>query len=307
MALEGRPTFLSPTLATKPGTKNSLPLVAETWLKHNDSREISCLTGEKPSMSVAFKELAGSPLETYGPEGMRAERRFLCAWDDRHALVEQLLGDACVFGGSSRSHYPSKSSVVAMRVRVEPFDEDLKPQQFEGLSDGLAAYHGFARVTVDYELLVPSDHADLPAAEDNTFLTYRMEPGHETLTLAGDGLVWPGNSAATLSSDADGVVLLPFTRHRLLWQRVLSPPFDAIRNSTGTLNQSTFLGAAAGTLLFEGVNAEREFLQVPDLADTEFAWRLEYLFRENSLATVAGQPLFRSTDFDALLTYETPS
>jgi len=255
-------------------------------------------------MTVAFKELAGSPTETFGPEGMRAERRFLCAWTDRHALVEELLGDAYVFGGSGRKAYPGKSSVVAIRVRLEPAENDLVEQQIDGLGDGLAAYHGFARVTVDYELLAPSDRADLPVVEEKTFLTYHMEVGHETLTLAGNDLVWPGNSSAALPSDADGAIALPFARHRLVWHRTLAPPWAAIRNSTATLNTAEFLGAPAGTLLFEGATAEREFLRIPDLADAEFAWRLEYSFRENSLVTTAGQPLFRSTDFDALLAYE---
>ena len=105
--------------------------------------------------------------------------------------------------------------------------------------------------------------------------------------------------------DADGAIQLPFTRHRLIWHRALSPPWSAIRNSTATLNTAAFLGATAGTLLFEGVAAEREFLRIPDLANAEFAWRMEYVFRENSLVTTAGQPLFRTTDFDALLAYET--
>jgi len=255
-------------------------------------------------MTVPFKELAGSPRETYGPEGMRAERRFLCAWEQRDVLVEELLGDGYEFGGSAPAGYPGKSAVLAMRVGVEPFDDDLVEQQFPGLSEGLAAYHGFAKVTADYELLAPADRNDVPATEDNTLLSYRMDSGSETLTLAGDDLLWPGNPEATLPSDADGSVQLPYTRHLLTWHRVLSPPWTAMRNATGTLNDDTFLGAPAGTLLFEGATAGREFLRVSGLADAEFAWRIEYRFRENALKTVAAQPLLRTTDFDLLLKYE---
>jgi len=58
-------------------------------------------------MTVAFKELAGSPVEYYTPEGFRAERRLLCAWDDRHAVVEQLVGNGYPFGGQSQAAYPA--------------------------------------------------------------------------------------------------------------------------------------------------------------------------------------------------------
>lgn len=256
-------------------------------------------------MTVSFKELAGSPRETYGPEGMRAQRRFLCAWEERDAVVEELLGDGYELGGSARASYPGKPDVVALRVRVEPFDDDLVEQQFPGLSKGLNAYHGFAQVTAHYELLAPADRNDMPATEGNTLLSYRMESGSETLTLAGDDLLWLGNPDAVLASDADGAIQLPYTRHVLTWHRVVSPPWTAIRNATGTLNDDAFLGASAGTLLFEGATAEREFLRISGLADAEFAWRIEYRFRENSLKTIAAQSLLRTTDFDLLLKCET--
>jgi hypothetical protein len=259
---------------------------------------------EEPAMPVSFKELTGSPRETYGPEGMRAERRFLCAWEDRDALVQELLGDGYEFGGSTPAGYPGKSGVVAVGVAVEPFDEDLVEQEFPGLSAGLAAYHGFARVTARYELIAPADRDDLPTAERDTVLTYRMEAGSERLTLAGDDLVWLGNPDAVLPADAEGAIQLPCTRHVLTWHRVVNPPWTAIRNATGTLNADTFLGAPAGTLLFEGAVTEREFVRISGLAESEFAWRIEYRFRENTLTTVPTQPLFRATDFDALVTFD---
>ena len=36
-------------------------------------------------MTVVFKELAGSPVESFSPQGMQAERKILCAWADRDA------------------------------------------------------------------------------------------------------------------------------------------------------------------------------------------------------------------------------
>ncbi len=60
-----------------------------------------------------------------------------------------------------------------MRARVEAFGDDVVKQNLTDLTEGLNAYRGFAKVTIDYELLVPADRGDLPPAADGTFLTYR--------------------------------------------------------------------------------------------------------------------------------------
>ncbi|MBN2581410.1 MAG: hypothetical protein JXB10_20685 [Pirellulales bacterium] len=255
-------------------------------------------------MTTPFKELAGSPRESFGPDGMEAERRLICAWDDRRALVEEILGDGYEFGGQNPVAYPGVSSVVAVRVRVEPLTDDLVKQDLAELTDGPNAYQGFARLTVNYELLTAADRADLPEIEPQTFLTYRMDRGTETVTFGGDALYWPGNPEATFPSAAEGRLLLPVTIHRLTWHRAVNPPWSAIRVSSGTFNDAPFLGAAEGTLLFDGAAAERVFLRISDLDTPEFSWRIEYFFREKPLTTQATQPLFATSDFSKLLKFE---
>jgi hypothetical protein len=255
-------------------------------------------------MSTLFKELPGSPRENFDPDGMTAVRQLICAWDDRRALVEEILGDGYEFGGQNPVHYPGVSSVVAVRVQVEPLADDLVKQELAELTDGPNAYQGFARLTVNYELLVPADRANLPEIEPQTFLTYRMDQSTETVTFAGEELYWPGNPEATFPSDAEGNLLLPVTIHRLTWHRAVNPPWSAIRTSSGTFNDAPFLGAAAGTLLFDGAVAEREFLRISDLDTPEFGWRIEYFFREKPLATQSSQPLFATSDFSKLLKFE---
>lgn len=253
-------------------------------------------------MTLPFHELAGSPVETYGPEGVTARRVLACAWPDRGALVQALLGDGYPFGnGGGRAAYPAAPAAVAMRVRVEPLMHDPTGQPLTGLTEGLGAYHGFARVTVDYEMLDPTEHAALAAPEPGTLLTYRTEPAEEHVLLPGDGLSWPGNPAAGFPADARGTVRLPAVRHRLTWRRVVRPPWSAIRRCTGALNEAEFLGAAVGTLLFEGAAAQREFLRLSELDKAEHVWRLEYSFRENPLRPISEEAGFRTEDFAALL------
>ena len=285
-------------------------------------------------MSIAFKELSGSPIESYGPEGVAAERHLLCAWNDRRALVQELLGDGYEFGGQSRANYPGAAAILAIRTRVEAFGDDLVKQNLTQLTEGLNAYHGFAKVTVCYELLVPADRGDLPAAPKGSFLTYRMGRDWETLVLPGDDLVWEAQPATPAPSDAAGTLRIPVAEHRLTWHRAVNPPWDAMRAATGTVNDAVFLGAPAGTLLFDGATAEREFLRISDLDEADFAWRIELVFRERAAKilipevvagwnhqyraeptdaagwdrlhsdAVSGHFVYRESDFNRLLEYE---
>lgn len=239
-------------------------------------------------MTVAFKELAGSPIETYGPDGLEAQRTLLCAWDDRELVVEQLLGDGYEYGGRSRAQYPDKPDVVAMRARCEPFSDDVAPQVLNELTEGLNRYRGFAKVTVSYELLVPSDRKDLPTIEPGTFLTYRQQPGGETMVLPGHALSWAGAAGVPVPPEAVPALRVPLVEHHFTWHRVVSPPWEAIRNCMGTVNDAAFLRAAAGTVLFAGPTAEREFIRIDDLANPTLGWRIGYLFREKAVKTAGG-------------------
>jgi hypothetical protein len=239
-------------------------------------------------MTVAFKELAGSPLETYGPDGMKAQRVLVCGWDDRELVVEQLLGDGYEFGGRGRAGYPDKPNVVAMRIRCEPFADDVTPQVLDELTEGLNRYHGFAKVTVSYELLVACDREDLPAVEEGTLLTYRQQPGSETMILPGHALTWAGAPDVPVPPEAVPAIHVPIVEHHFTWQRVVRPPWEAIRQSVGTVNDAVFMGAAAATVLFVGATTEREFIRIDELANPALSWRLGYLFREKAVKTGTG-------------------
>lgn len=239
-------------------------------------------------MTVAFKELAGSPVETYGPEGMKAQRVLLCAWDDRGQVVQQLLGDGYEYGGRGSAQYPDKPHVVAMRTRCEPFGDDVAPQVLSELTEGLNRYSGFAKVTVSYELLVSSQREDLPTIEQGTLLTYRQEPGGETMVLPGHSLAWEGAAGVAVPPEAVPAIRVPLVEHHFNWHRVVNPPWEAIRRCVGTVNDAAFLGAAAATVLFAGAAAQREFVRIDELANATLGWRIGYLFREKAVKTGGG-------------------
>lgn len=251
-------------------------------------------------MAVRFKELAGSPVENFGPEGMTAERRILCAWEDRLAMVGELLGAGYSFGASATAVYPGRPSMVAVKVKVEPFEARPDSQgAFSQITSQLNSYTGqFARLTIDYEPTTTEATVEgLPEAAAGTTVDYRMSTAVEQVV----------SEQSTLS--------VPVIAHHVIWQPVGQPPWTAIRTSVGSVNQATFLGASAGTLLLASVASSRVFTGIED-QQPQYAWRIHYVFKEwvaqtglgwqsvlgvVEAAPPGGEPACRNADFSALL------
>jgi hypothetical protein len=245
-------------------------------------------------MTVLFKELAGSPTETYGPDGLTAQRHLLCAYEDRRAVAAALLGSGSQVGGRSQAGYPGGPGVFAMRVRIEPFEKRPDDQgAFTDLTVDLNNYSNqFAEIVVDYELLDYAGHNKLPHVPTGTILSYRMDFAGEYITLPGQSLQWQSDPTIPVPPDALPTLRIPIVEHHLTWHRVLDPPWDAIRQCAGAVNNADFMGAAAETALFDGARADREFTGLDDSLGPQFGWRVTYVFREKSIKVLdeAGSP-----------------
>ena len=273
--------------------------------KTQHPRPKTCPLTPQPYPMPPFKELSGSPHESFGPKGMTAERWLICAWSDRRLLVQELLGDGYELGGSSPVNYPDAPNIVVVRVEVEPLTDDLVRQDFTALTEGLNAYQGFAKLTVHYQLLAASAGVGLPQeAPPNTFLTYELDRDTETIHVSGDALASSAGVPTALPIGVQADVALPVTVHRLTWHRVASPPWTAIRTCQGAVNQDEFLGVEAGQLLFDGAKTAREFVSLPDLDDPQFGWQLEYRFREKPLVANTAGVVLPTADFSTLLRLE---
>jgi hypothetical protein len=234
---------------------------------------------------MLFKELSGSPVETYESGSVTAQRRLLCAYEDRHAVVVALLGDGYQFGGQSPAPYPGQNNVVAMRVRIEPFESWPDDQgRFTDLTADMNRYSGqFVVVTVDYELAASLASGPLPEAEPGTTMTYRMDFGGEYVVLPSYGLRWASDATLPVSPDAVPTLRVPVSQHHVTWHRVVNPPWQAMRACRGAVNSAEFLGAAPETLLFDGAVAERVFAGLDELRHPQYAWRINYVFREKTI------------------------
>jgi hypothetical protein len=242
-------------------------------------------------MTLLFKELAGSPVETFSPEGMKAQRRLLCAYEDRQEVVAALLGDGFEFSGQPRAAYPGRPGVLVAQVRVEPFEK--RPDHRGPFTDPTAdlnSYSGqFVEIVVEYEMLDTAGRDDLPEAPPGTLLTYRMSFGGEYLLVPGYGLQWQSATSVPVPPDAAPTLRVPVLEHHVTWHRVTSPPWDAIRQCAGAVNAAGFLGAEAETLLLDGAKVAPEFAGFDEAQSPRFAWRITYVFREKSIKLLSGE------------------
>ena len=219
-----------------------------------------------------------------------------------------------------------------MRIRSEPFGDDVAPQVLAELTKGLNRYKGFAKITVDYQLLMPAERSDLPEAEAGTFLAYRQSFSGERMRMPVQGLIWQSDADVPVLSEAFSSLHVPLVEHHVTWHRVVSPPWEAVRSCAGTVNSEAFLGAPAAAVLLQGAAAEREFLSINGLTKAELAWRIAYVFLEkvlhppdggsagwnhgyrslpadnpgwDELADANGNRPYRSSDFTQLFQYST--
>ena len=245
-------------------------------------------------MVVSFKELAGSPKETFSTDGTVAERTLVCAWSDRLTLVEEILG------GTTKAAYPAASGVFAVSVNVEPLTDEQIAQAFFSLTAGVNSNADFAMLTVRYESAATSK----ASGETTAYLTYRREVRRETAEFPGGNLYLPQQPGTAFPTGASGAISFPAVVHRLIWDATVNPPWEAIRNCRGAVNASEFLGVPTGRLIFDGAETERTFDDLGGLADADSGWSLEYVFREDSLRGVTDPVSYPSVDFSVLLEFE---
>ncbi len=236
-------------------------------------------------MPVPFKELGGSPTESYGLDGFQAERRFLIAWEDRDAFAVDVLGVVTEYGGRTWASYPGKSSVFAVSLHYEPFDPNgLDPQAFTDLTTDLNSYsNSLAKAVVKYRTVNLRDRTDGPENEIGTYLTYRMSYATVEEPITPQGWVWVDQPTLPAPEDLALVKVVPVTEHELVWQQVVRPPWDTIRQLQGKLNSTEFLSCPAGTLLFVGAKANKLYRSGFDAGESDFCWEIAYLFREKAI------------------------
>lgn len=243
---------------------------------------------------INFEELENSPRIAINQQGVNAIRVFKLAWADWQAFARELIGTWRIIGGATQFispiPFPGLPNLIVWEVSVEPFHPD-SPDGNVAVSLGAFTNTytaGGAKVTAHYKTQFDEDNQDrpdLPPVPKGTYLTYSAELGAEVMTIPGRSFKWVGTAPVEkLPDDLNPGILVPTGAFTLHWQRVLRPPWSAIRATRGKVNSTSFLGAPPGTVLFVGAQVTRQFQFVVDGG----FWQVEYKFSENTKELTTG-------------------
>ncbi len=236
-------------------------------------------------MGIDFKELAGSPVKNFGPNGATAHREIVVAYTNEMAMVAELLGDSFVFGGAGQKEFPDLSFLVATKIKSKPRPTDAPDEQgqFTDIETEVNTYPNFVQLSVDYELRNNMPFPPPEELEDGTFLSYRMDFGGEYIQIGSNTLKWNDQPNQPVDADITPTIRVPIIEHHVTWHRVINPPWATIRSQIGSVNSVGIFGFDAGFLLFDGCTADREFTGIDQLNEPQFGYRMSYVFREKHI------------------------
>ncbi len=233
-------------------------------------------------MAIDFEELQGSPRLRIGQGESIAQRVFRVAWDDWQAFSESLVGGWRETGGAytylSPIAFPGLSQFYVDDLEIDPFDPgNPVGDQVESVARGTNIYPAAgARVTATYRARGTARLRDQPPIQEGTFLTYQAHVGVDQSVAPGRDWVWESDTAK-LPGDMNLSLLVPIGTFSLTWHMVARPPWQAIRQLRGQINNTPFLDVAAERVLFLGARVRREF----EFLDQLSRWVVTYEFAEH--------------------------
>lgn len=260
---------------------------------------------------VYFEEYSDSPKIKLGQDMVSATRVFLVNWFDWQAMCYELIGVWRIFGLAPifipPISFPGVPAMVVTDVDIEPFDgHSPQPQQVDlGMFTNI---YKIAKITAQYKTMnYQKDRPDQPATPDGTILEYTSDHGAEVITLPNRQLFWAttqgfGQSTFTpltnypVGEDTKPGIIVPTGEINLSWRRVLVPPWQAIKECRGKLNNASFFSNEESTCLFLG-SRERRTFQFGQMQNQGQLWDVDYKFsvKSNKLkdgSTVVGWNYF---------------
>ncbi len=202
--------------------------------------------------------------------------------------VSFAAGEGAVQGASQT--FPGKPWLILVDANYEPRgDKKIGGQNYAGTlmdatdSDGVAQPTNGYDFTLDYQTptfdqgtLGDPGNKDLPPTPVNTFLTVKIDLGMTVLATDKSAYEWVlsnDNGSFALGVKTEIAAFRPTETLTLIWHRVPLPPWTNIKTLRGKLNNATFLGHPASTVMFAGLVGQREF-QVSGNRQ----WQLDYKF-----------------------------
>lgn len=218
---------------------------------------------------MAFYELAGSPTFKLSASGNSCQRRFAVDWGDLSTFCGNIATGGS--GGIPKGTAGLLSGLVCSEMNVKPLSEDYAPA-LTSISDpatSVNTYSAYALVEATY---TPDYFSDTwtrhgitkPSCRTGTTLKLRRR-------FSGQFLQYPARATKTYVSPGDppkppqpadskhGFILIPLLEYQVEWDAVSAFPSGTVLQNVGSVNDGVFMGAEAGTLLFEGCDQDESF------------------------------------------------
>ncbi len=255
-----------------------------------------------PNAFEGCEALPGSMAKTVTRSKTSGVRIFKMRWEDIETAIALILPDPSLSGLLNiipeADPFPTDESIVAESIKIEPFFPD---------NIGIASIAGqvekydWAKLTINYESPTfnqkdsqqaanngPGGSQGSAGGETQTFITHKV-------TVSADFVTWPSGALEykdpgdPSSEDAGGkekkvpedqrlAVVIPLIEHNITWHFVRFPPWSAIRWLIGNVNAYWFAGAAPETLLFAGMDANRDVT-----SKGVQCWTMSYKFLEKNM------------------------
>lgn len=215
------------------------------------------------NLTVAHKQLAPSPDESYDEESFSASRSFKVTWDDRHDFARQLRG--WIEGSWPNfivhlpDRYPDVRGAFVRSVRMK----GIGKSSAEGSdTDRISYADGYAEVTAQYSTKGQSEGqggagGDSPIA----IVTESLEPAAEFVTLSGELLHWEAQDGPEVE-DGEATVLARsiewvYTIHQLTTMPAAFINLVGFVNNSQVFSHSLNFTFDPEVLLYQGASPRR--------------------------------------------------
>jgi hypothetical protein len=239
-----------------------------------------------------YRELGGSPTYQKSKDSAAGSDTWMMPWVAAFQFANYVVPEPIQVGPFT-IHPVTWGFRYDGSLRAESVDVSPWYGEEPGMT-GISEASDWAKVKVSYKTPEEPDEEEEDEDDPETFLTHKITIGAEMMTVPprmvlteNASTVAPDVEDIMTDEDAPITLLMPTAEHQLTWKKVLSPPFGAIYDSIGKINSNAFLNAKVGTLMFLGVDANREFT-----TGGQKPWTLDYRFSHRVAlpANVVGAP-----------------
>ena len=219
---------------------------------------------------VPAVELLDGFAKGIGPGGPWVRKKYLLAWADSDAAANAIMGLSRVVGGIAGTIYrrgpqpcPESPNLLALSVDVQPSGQPQIPAAGSGVAPGRVNYD-FATVAVEYGVWpynFPDEAAQAdpynymtPDQQAYPFCTFDVDYATEHVTVPNSQLLFVSDDAA-VGSEVNirvGCQTISATMNQVPYL-----PVQKLASLAGCVNNATFMGFPAETVLFDDAKTRR--------------------------------------------------